>query len=80
MALHRHIVQDHVYYYSVELSQRSPCIDTLHRPIMATIRYTQALQSLFLSAVPPYTAQCLHSSSVLYRYVVYVIKYINKIF
>jgi hypothetical protein len=45
----------------------------MFRPTAAIIRYTELLQSPFLlSALPPYTGQCLHNGSALYRYVVYV--------
>jgi hypothetical protein len=42
-------------------------------PMAAIIMCAELLQSYFLLfAVPPYTGQCLHIGSVLYRYIVYV--------
>jgi hypothetical protein len=50
-------------------------------PIAAIIRYTELLQSpLFLSAVPPYTGQCLYIAIALYQYVVYVMPLCYKIY
>jgi hypothetical protein len=53
----------------------------IFRPIVAIIRYTKPLQSLFfLFAIPPYTDQCLQIGSVLYRYIVYVMPLCYKMY
>jgi hypothetical protein len=51
------------------------------RPIAAIMKYTDLLQSpFFLSAIPPYTGQCLRIGSALYKYVVYVMSLCYKMY
>jgi hypothetical protein len=48
---------------------------------VAIIGYTEPLQSPFLlSAMPPYTGQCLHTGSVLYRCTVFVMPLYYEIY
>jgi hypothetical protein len=68
-----------VYYPGIN----TPCVCMYYmfRPIADIIRYIELFQSpIFLSAVPPYTGQCLHIMSALYRYVVYVMPLCCKMY
>jgi hypothetical protein len=49
------------------------CMHYMFWRIAATVRYAEPLQLPFLlSAVPPYTGQCLHIGRALFGYIVYV--------
>jgi hypothetical protein len=67
--------------HSSAISIPCVCMYYMLRPIAVIIRYTELLQSpFFLCAVPPYTGQCLHIGSALYRYVAYVIPLCYKMY